>query len=84
MKIFEEFHHFSHIHKLIVFLVILKSLMSPRHYRPCCVSILIKQVFKYLEMLLYEETNRILILLLLEAQVKQLELFQLFQYKTAF
>lgn len=75
MKIFQQFHHLSYSHQLIVLLVILERLMYPRHSRPCSVCVLIKQIFEYLEMLFDKEPHSVLVLLFLEAQVKQLELF---------
>ena len=55
--------------------------MHPRHYRARRIRILIEQVPQYLEMLLDEEADSVLVFLLLEAEVKQLELFQLLQYE---
>ena len=60
-------------------LVLIECLMHPRHYRARRVRILVEQISQYLKMLLDEEAYSVLVLLLLEAEVKQLEFFQLLQ-----
>ena len=83
IKIFQELHHFADTHQLIMSLVLIKSLVDPSHYRPSSVGILVEQVFQYLEMFLDEEPNSVLVFLLLQAEVKQLEFFQLLKYEAS-